>query len=240
MQLILKPISQPGLDEIIVNDTLFAIGRHEEPFVGYDPRLVTRLSRRHARIFEQDGVVYLADLGSLNGTTVNGRAVDKIPVKLQPGAEVCFAGLCYQIEILGAAAKQVSQRSGAVPVMLVLKPEHPECALEPVVVSQFPFLVNKKSEVFARYASGCPIRSSISRVVTRISSCVMTDCTSRIWEAPTAPTSPAPASRNMHTRLSTAMSSPWAASVSCIVLNWYTRIPKRRLRDSTRLMWQPR
>ena len=53
MQLILKPISQPELGEIIVNDTLFAVGRHEEPFAGYDSRLVSRLSRRHARIFEQ-------------------------------------------------------------------------------------------------------------------------------------------------------------------------------------------
>jgi pSer/pThr/pTyr-binding forkhead associated (FHA) protein len=156
MQLILKPISQPGLGEIIVNDALFAIGRHEEPFVGYDSRLVTRLSRRHARIFEQDGVVYLADLGSLNGTTVNGRDVGKIPVKLQPGAEVCFAGLCYQIEILGPAAKGAPQRSGSAPVMLVLKPENPEHALEPVVISQFPFLVNKKSEVFARYSDRLP------------------------------------------------------------------------------------
>jgi pSer/pThr/pTyr-binding forkhead associated (FHA) protein len=156
MQLILKPISQPGLDEIIVNDTLFAIGRHEEPFAGYDSRLVARLSRRHARIFEQDGVVYLADLGSLNGTTVNGQAVGNIPVKLQPGAEVCFAGLCYQIEILGAAAMRVSQRSGAAPVMLVLKPENRQSPIEPIVVSQFPFLVNKKSEVFARYSEQLP------------------------------------------------------------------------------------
>jgi pSer/pThr/pTyr-binding forkhead associated (FHA) protein len=156
MQLILKPISQPGLDEIIINDTLFAIGRHEVPFVDYDSHLITRLSRRHARIFEQDGVVYLADLGSLNGTTLNGQAVEKIPVKLQPGAEVCFAGLCYQIEILGAAAKQVSRRSGAVPAMLLLKPENPESPLEPIVVSQFPFLVNKKSEVFARYSEQMP------------------------------------------------------------------------------------
>jgi pSer/pThr/pTyr-binding forkhead associated (FHA) protein len=151
MQLILKPISQPGLDEIIVNDTLFAVGRHEEPFAGYDSRLVTRLSRRHARIFEQDGVVYLADLGSLNGTTVNGQAVEKIPVKLQSGAEVCFAALCYQIEILGPAPRRVPPRSGIAPAMLVLKPEHPEGLLEPIVVSRFPFLVNKKSEVFARY-----------------------------------------------------------------------------------------
>jgi pSer/pThr/pTyr-binding forkhead associated (FHA) protein len=156
MQLILKPISQPELGEIIVNDDLFAIGRHEEPFAGYESRLVTRLSRRHARIFEQDGVVYLADLGSLNGTTVNGQPVDKKPIKLQPGAEVCFAGLCYQIEILGAAAKRVPQRSGSASVMLVLKPENPESPLEPIVISQFPFLVNKKSEVFARYTRQLP------------------------------------------------------------------------------------
>jgi pSer/pThr/pTyr-binding forkhead associated (FHA) protein len=156
MQLILKPISRPELGEIIVNDNLFAIGRHEEPFAGYESRLVSRLSRRHARIFEQDGVVYLADLGSLNGTTVNGQAVDKIPIRLQPGAEVCFAGLCYQIEILGAVAKRVSPRSGAAPVMLVMKPEIPESPLEPIVISQFPFLVNKKSEVFARYSGQLP------------------------------------------------------------------------------------
>jgi len=156
MQLILKPITQPDLGEIIVNDSLFAIGRHEEPFAGYDSRLVGRLSRRHARIFEQDAVVYLADLGSLNGTTVNGQTVEKIPVRLQPGAEVCFAGLCYQIEILGAAAKRESQQNRAVPVRLVLKPEHPESPLEPIVISQFPFLVNKKSEVFARYSDLLP------------------------------------------------------------------------------------
>ena len=152
MQLILKPLTQPELGEIIVNDTLFAIGRHEEPFVGYDAHLVARLSRRHARIFEQDGVVYLADLGSLNGTAVNGRCVDKVPVKLQSGAEICFAGLCYQVEILGAAASRRASLGAVAPAMLVLTPEHPELGLEPIVVSQFPFLVSKKGEVFDRYA----------------------------------------------------------------------------------------
>jgi pSer/pThr/pTyr-binding forkhead associated (FHA) protein len=156
MQLILKPVSQPELGDIIVNDTLFAIGRHEDPFAGYDTRLVTRLSRRHARIFEQDGVVYLADLGSLNGTTVNGQSVDKIPVKLRPGDELCFAGLCYQAEILGAAAKHGAQAPVAAPLQLLLKPEDASGLLEPIVVSQFPFLVNKKSEVFARYSERLP------------------------------------------------------------------------------------
>ncbi len=156
MQLILKPVSQPELGDIIVNDTLFAIGRHEEPFAGYDARLVTRLSRRHARIFEQDGVVYLADLGSLNGTTVNGERVDKIPVKLKPGDELCFAGLCYQAELLGAAAKQGAAAPVAAPLQLLLKPQDAGSLLEPVVVSQFPFLVNKKSDVFSRYSERLP------------------------------------------------------------------------------------
>lgn len=156
MQLILKPITQPELGDIIVHDDLFAVGRHEEPFAGYASRLVTRLSRRHARIFEQDGSVYLADIGSLNGTTANGEAVDKIPVKLQSGSEVCFAGLCYQVEILGPADRGASQHSAAVPATLVLKPENPDAGLEPIVVSKFPFLVNKKSEVFARYAECLP------------------------------------------------------------------------------------
>ncbi len=160
MQLIVKPVSQPELGEIIVNDNLFAIGRHESPFVDYESGLLSRMSRRHARIFEQDGVVYLADLGSRNGTTVNGDAVEKIPVRLHPGDEVCFAGLCYQIEILGAAAKRVSQRGATAPVMLVLKPVHPDSPLEPIVISQFPFLVNKKSDVFARYDASLPSQLS--------------------------------------------------------------------------------
>jgi pSer/pThr/pTyr-binding forkhead associated (FHA) protein len=151
MQLVLKPVSQPELGDIIVNDTLFAIGRHEEPFAGFDSKLVTRLSRRHARIFEQDGVVYLADLGSLNGTQVNGRPVDKIPLRLRSGDELCFAGLCYQAEILGAAAARAAPPPAA-PLELVLQPQSAAAQLEPVVVTQFPFLVNKKSKVFSRYA----------------------------------------------------------------------------------------
>ena len=90
MQLILKPVSHEGLDEIIVNDALFAIGRHEAPFVDYDGELTGKLSRRHARIFEQDSIVYIADLGSLNGTAVNGESVEKVPVRLYRGDEICL------------------------------------------------------------------------------------------------------------------------------------------------------
>ena len=151
MQVILKPVIHPELGEIIIKDDLFPIGRHEQPFADYEAGFVEKLSRRHARIFEQDGVVYIADLGSLNGTTVNEETVDSLPLRLKRGDQICFtAALCYEIEILGAAANRPADEP-AVPVQVVLTPEHSTLGLEPIVVTQFPFLVNKSSDVFTRY-----------------------------------------------------------------------------------------
>lgn len=157
MQVILKPVSHPDLGEIIVNDNLFAIGRHEEPFSSYDPTLVSKLSRRHARIFEQEDAVYIVDLGSLNGTSVNGTPVEKDPVQLHRGDEVCFADyLAYQVEILGSAANRPATDAPPAPVRLVLIPENHDAGIEPIVITQFPFLVSKTSDVFSRYRDTSP------------------------------------------------------------------------------------
>ena len=148
MQVILKPVTHDELGEIIVKDDLFPIGRYETPFSEYDTRYVEKLSRRHARIFEQDGVVYIADLGSLNGTTVNGVSVDSTPVRLQRGDEICFTGyLCYHIDILGMSASHVPEEPPTPPVQLVLKPQKQQSLLEPIVVTRFPFLINKTSRL---------------------------------------------------------------------------------------------
>ncbi|MFC1774043.1 FHA domain-containing protein [Pseudomonadota bacterium] len=163
MQVILKPVIHPELGEIIIKDDLFPIGRLERPFADYDPGFVEKLSRRHARIFEQDGVVYIADLGSLNGTTVNETSVDSLPVRLKRGDQICFtAALCYEIEILGAAANRPVDEP-AVPVQVVLTPEHSKLGLEPIVVTQFPFLINKSSDVFTRY------KDTLSKEISYIS-----------------------------------------------------------------------
>ncbi len=157
MQVILQPVNHPELGEIIIKDSLFAIGRHEEPFSTYDPQFVKKLSRRHARIFEQDGIVYIADLGSLNGTTVNGQTVETLPLRLQRGDEICFTGyLCYRIEILGVAAKLPLEQAAAQLIQLILHPDSQQPLLEPIVVTQFPFLINKASDVFARYKESLP------------------------------------------------------------------------------------
>jgi pSer/pThr/pTyr-binding forkhead associated (FHA) protein len=45
-------------------------------------------SRRHARLSLVRGVVYLADLGSSNGTFLNGKALSDESIELRPGDDV--------------------------------------------------------------------------------------------------------------------------------------------------------
>jgi pSer/pThr/pTyr-binding forkhead associated (FHA) protein len=133
-----------------VTGTLFAIGRQEPPFNTFDNALVSKLSRRHARLFEQDGCVYLADLGSLNGTSWNGEAVKHLPVALRTGDILEFGGLEFEAEV---TVEEVEPPTGAVAAVqrLVLTPQRFKELLEPIVVSSFPFLFDKSSEVFDRH-----------------------------------------------------------------------------------------
>lgn len=53
-----------------------------------------RISRRQARIqVKNTGVYYLQDLGSQNGTFVNGRLLESIPHQLKDGDEIVFGGV---------------------------------------------------------------------------------------------------------------------------------------------------
>jgi pSer/pThr/pTyr-binding forkhead associated (FHA) protein len=155
MQAILKPKSSAELAEIIINGSLFAVGRDDPPFARYPAQWSAELSRRHARIFEQQGMVYLVDLGSRRGTTVDGRRVEKVPVALKRGDEICFGRLCYEIEILGTANRGLAKPAPS-PVRLVLNPQDPDAGLERIVVAEFPFLISKSSRVFAQYATRLP------------------------------------------------------------------------------------
>lgn len=155
MQVILKPVSNPGLGEIIVKEALFPVGRHEAPFSSYDKEIVANLSRRHARIFEESGGVYVADLGSRNGTRVNGQSVAFRPRKLRRGDKIAFANkLEYEVEILGQAADTATGQSS--PVCLTLVPNDEGSELEPIIITRFPFLISKSDEAFSRYSQVVP------------------------------------------------------------------------------------
>ncbi len=152
--IVLKPVSHPELGSIRIDENLFAIGRTEPPFDAYPPEVVADLSRRHARIFSEQGGVYIADLDSKNGTTVNGVNVQQKITRLRDGDVICFGGtLSFKVhvgaraELRGRAARLVS---------LTLSPERGDLGLQPLVITRFPFLISKADEVFSRYKDAYP------------------------------------------------------------------------------------
>lgn len=152
LDVVLKPLSRPDLGEIRISDGVFPIGRNEQPFASYDPDILVMLSRRHARIFCEGGAVYLADLESRNGTTVNRADVQNKPARLADGDEVCFGGvLSYRVQITPRAAAARPQG-----FTLTLAPAAEGSGLEPLVIARFPFLVSKTDAAFARYRAVHP------------------------------------------------------------------------------------
>ena len=155
MQITLKPLSHPELGNIVIEHELFAVGRSETPFSGYDRSVVVNLSRRQARIFVEAGAVYIADLGSRNGTRVNGRPVELKPVKLLSGDRITFGErLQYEIEILAPAEDtDLSRREQ---FRLTLNPIQRSSKLDTMVISSFPFLVGKFVEPFTKAGRSLP------------------------------------------------------------------------------------
>ena len=146
LDVVLKPLSRPELGEIRVEDAVFAIGRTEQPFASYGSDVLNMLSRRQARIFRENGFVYLADLGSRNGTTVNRVGVGQAPCQLRDGDEISFGGaLTYRVQITPRTRPE--GRS----LTLTLTPKSGESGLDTIVIAKFPFLVSKTDATFANY-----------------------------------------------------------------------------------------
>ena len=145
---VLKPLSRPELGDIRIADGVFAVGRNELPFAHHGPDVLAMLSRRHARFFRENGAVYLADLGSRNGTTINRIAIEQAPQQLRDGDEIGFGGvLSYRVQIGPLAQKALPPAS----LTLTLTPESADSGLDTIVITRFPFLVSKADPMFARY-----------------------------------------------------------------------------------------
>jgi hypothetical protein len=86
-------------------------------FAGRDPTacglafLDAGLSRRHAEVWVENGQTFIRDLGSSNGTWVNGQMVGMHPVQLQPGQNVFLGtvplGIAWEPELGGGATMMV-------------------------------------------------------------------------------------------------------------------------------------
>ncbi len=93
-KLLLIPGADGGLESpIAIADFPFLIAKSDGHFASYQnthPKAVNYLSRRHAHIYCAQGQLWLEDLGSTNGTRVNGERLKEQAVALNNGDEVRF------------------------------------------------------------------------------------------------------------------------------------------------------
>ena len=82
-----------GSEELLLAQQLF-VGRDPSCNIVFDDPSV---SRRHARVFLADGTVYLEDLGSQNGTRVNGCAI-QMPCALRSGDELAAGEVVWKLK----------------------------------------------------------------------------------------------------------------------------------------------
>jgi pilus assembly protein CpaF len=87
----------------------------------------TKVSRRHARVFERDGRVFVEDLGSTNGTRVAGRAVEgEVPVGDGDAIEIGPFELSVARSARAAdTSNSTADRTAEVPILTGLGPLDP-------------------------------------------------------------------------------------------------------------------
>jgi S1-C subfamily serine protease len=77
----LKPVQVAGLSELIeFKDGRITIGRNPDNVLTLSGDMFPGVSQHHARLDEHDGEITLQDLGSRNGTLLNGKKVESAPI----------------------------------------------------------------------------------------------------------------------------------------------------------------
>ncbi len=82
------------------------VGRAEEAGLRLDPEHDLQVSGRHARLVRHSDAWWVVDLGSRNGTWVNGLRVSE-PVALHPGTRIRLGWEGPELEILGPGTARV-------------------------------------------------------------------------------------------------------------------------------------
>ncbi len=148
MKIVLTLIDDPSVEPIVIEDDVFSVGRRETPFDSQPVEKAERLSRRHARLFFEDGLPYVADLGSTNGTLHNHVLLNNQAAQLADGDELNFAGeFRFKVKVERDIADDRTVVAMAPPVELRLVPSKPEGIL-PIIVKGFPFLITRNDPAF--------------------------------------------------------------------------------------------
>lgn len=79
-----------------LGDNRTLIGRSDSAHIKLDE---AEISRHHAIIFREGGRLWLSDLGSANGTTINGRAVETDPTEIGAGDMLSFGPVTFAVRV---------------------------------------------------------------------------------------------------------------------------------------------
>ena len=95
-----------GLHPVELAQFPFLVSKTDETFSRYReqyPHQVNYVSRRHAHVFIKGGAPFVEDLGSTNGTFVNGERLGASAVELKNGDTVAFGGthFAYTVHLHG-------------------------------------------------------------------------------------------------------------------------------------------
>lgn len=85
-------------------DGVNSIGRHDDCLIRIRS---SQVSRRHCELFEEGNKLILRDLGSFNGTFVNGKRVLGLQT-LKPGDVLTIGGVTLRVDLLRAAPKSAA------------------------------------------------------------------------------------------------------------------------------------
>jgi len=123
-----------------LTDGVNSIGRHDDCQIRIRS---SQVSRRHCQLFEEGNKLILRDLGSSNGTFVNGKRVLGQQT-LKPGDVLTIGGVTLQVDLLGAAPKSAA----ALPVPQPAASDTAEVTALPVAEDDFEMELEEDEEEF--------------------------------------------------------------------------------------------
>lgn len=86
-------------DALSLIDGVNTVGRHDDCQIRIKS---SQVSRKHCELFEKKGLLMVKDLGSSNGTLVNGKRIEGQSV-LEPGDELTIGGVKLRVAKVGEA-----------------------------------------------------------------------------------------------------------------------------------------
>lgn len=171
MKITLTAKADNQFQSISIGELPFLIGRDEAPFtelVHQSQRMskaVYHISRRHAKLYQEGNKIRIRDLGSKNGTKVNGRKVGSKPVELQNGDLIRITKTFEYTVKIEQDIPEIKQ----IPLSLTLIPLDPQSGLSQIDISAYPFNIGRSEDSFRIYESTRPDQTgSLSRKHARI------------------------------------------------------------------------